>query len=301
MKAAGKITKLAGIATMAALAVGFAAAPAQASPVPPTASSALYGTWVNTNSSSNSVKQVVVSPTRIGNVTVDAFGACSPTLCEWGKVPALVYGSSVSSTTGTTFQANQRFLSNGTEWSRTTLLGHVYRTELGLRLRLQEMTVFEDGSGRKDYKVTETFQLGKGLAPTKLGNSVSTYRRGAPPALAAGAFGSWKNVNGSTSSLKGIKISGTVASPVIQAFGACSPTACDWGQVRGTTYGATISSTVGRSVLAPYVFGFKKSQLSISYGRNAKDVEILVVGEYNEFTDGSGRSNYSMTETFVRA
>jgi hypothetical protein len=301
MKAAGKVTKLVGVATMAALAVGFAAAPAQASPVPPTASPALYGTWVNVNGASNSVKQIVVSPTRIGNVAVDAFGACTPTLCEWGRVPAIVYGANVSSTSGATFQANQRFLSNGVEWSRTTLLGHVVRTSVGLRLSLHELTVFEDGSGRKNYKVNETFKLGEGIAPTKAGYSVAAYQRGTPPALAAGAFGSWKNVNSATNSLTAIKIGGTAAFPVIDAFGACSPTACDWGKVRGIAYGASISSTVGRSVLAPYVFGFKKSQLSISYGRNAKGVEVLVVGEYNEFTDGSARSNYSMTETFVRA
>lgn len=300
MKAAGKVTKLVGMATMAALAVGIAATPAQASPVPPTASPALYGTWVNVNGSSNSVKQVVVSPTRIGNVSVDAFGACTPTLCEWGKVPAIVYGSNVSSTSGATFQSNQRFLSNGVEWSRTTLLGQVVKTTLGLRLRLQELTIFEDGSGRKNYKVNETFKLGEGIAPTKAGYPVVTYHRGAPPALAAGAFGSWKNVNSTTNSLKAIKITGTAAYPVVDAFGACTPTACEWGKVRGITYGSSISSTVGRSVLAPYVFGFKKAQLSITYGRNAKGVEVLVVGEYNEFTDGSARSNYNKTETFVR-
>jgi hypothetical protein len=292
-------TKILGLAAMAAVAVGLAGA-AQASPVPPTASSALLGTWVNTNPSSNSVKQVVVSPTRLGNVTVDAFGACSPTLCEWGAVPATIYGTSVSSATGATFQSNQRFLSSGTEWSRTTLLGRVARTDAGLRLTLQELTVFEDGTSRKNFHVTETFQLGKGQAPAALGNSVASYRLGQRPNLVAGAFGSWKNVS-ATGALAAVKITGVAAAPVVHAFGSCTPTACDWGRVRGITYGASVSSLRGNTLLAPYVFGFKKSQLAITYARSANGTEILRVAEYSEFTDGSGRSNYVKYETFVRA
>jgi hypothetical protein len=295
-----QLTKIVGLTAMAALAVGLAAAPANATPVPPTASNALLGTWINTNANSNSVKQVVVSPTRIGNVTVDAFGACSPTLCEWGKVPAVIYGSNVSSTTGVTFQTDQRFLSGGTEWSRTTLFGRVVRTEAGLRLRLQELTVFEDGSGRKNYRVDETFAPGKGQAPAIVGNSVSSYRLGDRPALAPGAFGSWVPVSPS-GGLAGINITGTTAAPIVNALGQCSPTPCDWGKVRGITYGASISALRGRTVLAPYVFGFKNAQLGITFGHSATGKPILKVAEYNEFTDGSGRSNYVKYETFVRS
>jgi hypothetical protein len=295
-----RFTKVLGLATMAALAVGVAAGPAQATPVPPKASTALLGTWVNTNPNSRSVKQIVVSPTRIGNVTVDAFGSCTPTLCEWGRVPAIIYGANVSSTTGVTFQSNQRFLAGGVEWSRTSLFGRVVRTDAGLRLRLQELTVFVDGSGRKNYRVNETFQLGKGQAPTKNGNPVSNYRLGNRPALRAGAFGSWVPTS-PTGGLAGINISGTAAAPVVQALGQCSPTPCDWGKVRGITYGASISSTRGNTLLAPYVFGFKKAQLGITYGYTAAGTPILTVAEYNEFTDGSGRSNYVKYETFIRS
>jgi len=287
-----------GLAAVAAVIGGFAA-PAAASPVPPTASSALSGTWVNVNTASRSVKQIVVAPTRTGAVTVDAFGSCSPTLCEWGRVPAIVYGSSVSSKVGTYFQSRQRFLSGTTEWSRTTLTGRVVNTALGLRLSLRELTVFEDGSGRKNYTVTETFRRGEGQRVTKNGLPVATYRRGAPPALVAAAFGNWKNA-ASGGSLATIKISGTVGAPVVTAAGRCTPTPCSWGSVRGVTYGASISSTRGGTVLAPYAFGFKNAQLIMSYSV-VNGRARLTVAEFNEFTDGSGRSNYSMTETFVRA
>jgi hypothetical protein len=299
MKTTKFLTRALGLATMAAITVGFASA-AQASPVPPKASPALVGTWINSDPASNSVKQVVITPNRVGSVNVDAFGSCHPTLCEWGDVPAIVYGTNVSSPYGAIFQTNQRFFSGDTEWSRTTLLGKVAKTRVGLRLTLRELTVFEDGSGRKNYNVTETFKLSEGQKPSHLGNPVSTYRRGAPPALVAGALGLWKNVAPSGGLTK-IKIAGTVANPNVRAFGACSPTDCDWGRVRATTYGASISSTRGDTLLAPYKFGFKKAQLVITYTRVSRKVEKLTVSVYNEFTDSSARSNYATTATFVRA
>jgi hypothetical protein len=293
------LRRVIGAAALSAAVVGVAT-PASASPVPPKANAALLGTWVNTNASSNSVKQIVVAPTRIGNVTVDAFGACVPTLCEWGAVPAVVYGTTVSSISGATFQSNQRFLSSGKEWSRTTLLGSLAKTRVGLRLTLRELTVFEDGSGRRNYNVTETFAKSDGQKPTHSGNPVSGYVLGAPPALASGVLGSWKNIS-PTGGLVAVKITGSVGAPIVNAFGRCSPTACNWGRVRGITYGASISSPTGATLLAPYKFGFKNAQLVIRYSRTVNRVERLTIAEYNEFTDGSGRSNYAMTETFVRA
>jgi hypothetical protein len=293
------VTKVLGLATVAALTAGLVASTAQATPVPPHASSALLGTWVNTNSSSNSVKQVVISPSKIGTVIVDAFGACSPSFCEWGKVPAIVYGTNVSSTTGVTFQTNQRFLSGDSEWSRTTLLGSVGRTRDGLRLKLRELTVFEDGSGRKNYEVDETFKLGEGQSPAISGHSVSSYRLGDRPALSAGALGLWVNPS-ATGGLAKVFIGGSAGAPIVHAFGQCSPTPCDWGRVRGITYGASISSAVGNNVLAPYTFGFKNAQLAITYRHPIKGDDTLTITSYNEFTDASGRSNYAKTEVLVR-
>jgi hypothetical protein len=294
-----QLARALGVAALAAAVVGLAA-PANASPVPPSASTTLLGTWVNTNANTRGVKQVVITPNRIGNVNVDAFGACVPTLCEWGAVPAIVYGPNVSAKTGAIFQTNQRFLASGKEWSRTTLLGRVTRTATGaLLLNLREMTVFEDGSGRKNYTVTENFVRRDGGKVSHLGNPVSSYVRGNPPLLVSAALGNWKNTS-ATGALASIKITGTAATPVVEAFGRCSPTPCDWGKVRAIAYGPSISAPTGNTALAPYRFSFKNAQLVITYSRVVK-TERLTVTEYNEFTDGSGRSNYAMTETFVRA
>ncbi|MGN6608267.1 MAG: hypothetical protein ACTHMS_14790 [Jatrophihabitans sp.] len=300
MRATRTITTLLGLAAAAAATIGGAAG-AAASPVPPPAHAARDGTWVNVNTATRSVKQVIVTPNRVGSVNVDAFGSCTPTLCEWGSVPAITYGANVSATSGATFQTRQAFLLNGKEWSRTTLFGSVVRTRAGLRLNLRELTNFEDGSGRRNYTVTETFRLGAPARATRLGRSVSGYVPGYRPLLTPRAFGSWKPIT-PAGSLAKLVIGGSTAAPVVTGYGQCSPTPCSLGSVRGIAYGPSISSPVGGTVFANYAFGFKREQLVITYTRNPlTGAERLVVGEYSEFTDGSGRSNYAVTETLVRA
>jgi hypothetical protein len=297
MKVTRRWIKMLAVTAAAAAGIVGVAGPASASPVPPRASGNLPGTWVNTNPNTRSVKQVVITPTRNGAITVDAFGACTPRLCEWGQVPAIIYGVSVSSATGSNFQSNQRFLLRGTEWSRTALLGAVTQTRFGLQLTLRELTVFEDRSGRGNYTVTETFVRRGNARTTTAGIAATGYVRGAPSALAPGAFGTWTNVN-PAGGLASIRITGTSAFPVVRAFGRCTPTPCDLGSVFGISYGPSISARTGTTLLAPYVFSFKNEQLVITYSQSPAGVQRLTVAEYNEFTDRSGRSNYTMTETF---
>jgi hypothetical protein len=297
----GIIRKFASVIGLVAIATGTLAfaGTANATPVPPVASTALLGTWVNTNPASNSVKQIVIQPYRTGAVLVDAFGACVPTLCEWGRVLANIYGTSVSSTAGIAFQTDQRFLIGIKEWSRTQLFGTVAKTPVGLRLTVREFTAFEDGSGRHNYTQTETFALGDSKqAVTKSGLSTTSYVVGQPPALNGGTFGTWVP-SGPSNNIAKIVIGGTPAAPTVHAYGVCSPTPCDWGTVRGVTYGTTISTVRGTTVLAPYTFSFKRTQLLLKYTIGTDDVEHLTVVTYNEFTDGSGRSNYTNTQSLV--
>ncbi len=199
---------------------------------------------------------------------------------------------------GGVVQSEQRFLSGSVEWSRRTLMGRVTRTTAGYRLALRELVVFSDASGRHNYGAVETFAKGVATRPTVVGHSVSGYRYGNAPLVNAGALGSWVNAAPS-GGLAAVTITGSTAAPSVHAFGQCSPTNCDWGSVRGITYGTSIASTAGDTLLAPYAFGFENTQLVIAYNHTTS--ETLTVTSYTEFTDGSGRSNYVRAETFVRA
>lgn len=297
------VTKSVGLVAAAAVTVGIAssfATAAFASPVPPVAQASLVGTWVNTNAATRSVKQIDIVARRGGNIAVDAFGACTPTACQWGLVPANVYGPNVSSTSGAAFQTDQAFFSGKTEWSRTQLQGSVRRTAVGLRLTVRELTAFEDGSGRHNYTVTETFKPGRGPQPSTTGISAAGYPLGDSPLLIAGALGTWVNPTPNGGLVK-VVVGGTQSSPSVEGFGQCSPSACDFGTVSAAAYGSSVSAPVGATALASYSFGFKNEQLVLRYWLTGAGDERLTVTTYNEFTDGSGRSNYTTTATLVRA
>jgi hypothetical protein len=97
------------ITTTAAVAVLLPfSVPALASPVPPAPNPGLIRTWANTNPATRNVVDIVISRSRNG-IAVDGFGACSPTPCQWGNIPGTLFGTSVSSATGNSFEANWRF------------------------------------------------------------------------------------------------------------------------------------------------------------------------------------------------
>ena len=80
------------------------------------------------------------------------------------------------------------------------------------------------------------------------------------------------------------------------AFGACSPSPCDWGTVKGRTYGPDVSTARSVAFTATYAFGFKSTILAghLSNGR-------LIVESFNTFASGDSRSDYYSSGSFHRA
>ena len=112
-----------------------AAKPEVVSPVP------IVGTWKNTNSATRDIVEIIITASGV-SVSVHAFGACSPSPCDWGAVPALAYSTGVGSTPAIGFTANYKF-----SFSTVTLVGHL----AGHLLDVESFTHFTDGSGRNDY------------------------------------------------------------------------------------------------------------------------------------------------------
>jgi hypothetical protein len=293
-----RMTRRSTAVALAVSALGAAVLPASsalASPTPPNADARLVGTWVNTNAATRNVKQIVIAPSRsAGGVTVDMFGACSPSLCEWGRAPATIYGSSVSAVTGTAFQVdiNQGF-------ARRVDFGQLKAAATGaLKLTVREHNMYTDGSGRHDWVQTETF-VPAGAAATSLdATPASDYPAGLQVAPNAALTGTWKNVNAATNSIPQLIVSTDASGALlVHEFGACSPSMCDNGTVGAISYGKDTTSTTGNAFLAPYTFGFKNQQLVATY---QPAIGVLTVSEYSEFLDGSGRSNYVKTEKFKK-
>jgi hypothetical protein len=129
-------------------------------------------------------------------------------------------------------------------------------------------------------------------------NAPSDLREERPEAAAAPApsaavvsastlAGTWTNCDRATRGIVKIIITASGANLTVQAFGACSPTPCDWGKVKGLSYAADVSSVPAVAFSAIYKFSFKETILV-----GVLDNGSLIVETFNNFTDGSGRSDY---------
>jgi len=277
--------------TAAAAALLSFSVPALATPVPPAPNPSLIRTWTNTNPATDNVVDIVIS--RHGNgITVDGFGACSPAPCEWGAIQGTVFGTSVSSVTGNSFEANWNF-----GFAREVLLGTLNLREKPATLTVQEFTTFTDHSGRANFTVTETFRPGRRIVPTQTGTRAANYPLGDSVHPVNALLGVWVNISPTTAGIRKIVLTRVAGRLYVSAYGNCSPTLCVWGKIRGITFGTSITSVSGRAFLAPYVFGFAKKLVDGAI--NAKGT-LLTVQTYTEFTDHSGRSNYLYVDTFRR-
>lgn len=104
-------------------------------------------------------------------------------------------------------------------------------------------------------------------------------------------LGSWSNMNRSSRNIVRVEVT---PDHMIRLFGSCSPTPCDMGKVPLVTYGRSISDANHKFASAQYNMSFKKVLVTVKLlGGNRIYVET-----YNQFTDGSGRQNYWVGETF---
>ena len=111
--------------------------------------------------------------------------------------------------------------------------------------------------------------------------------------LSSALVGSWVNTDKATPGILRLVLSNKEGLFIVQAFGACSPVACDWGEVEGALYSNSVDSELAVGFKAFYDFGFVETMLAAYLNKR-----ILVVDTYNTFKDGSARSNYFSRDHF---
>jgi hypothetical protein len=267
--------------------------PAFAAATPPAPNPALLGTWANTNPASRNVADIVVAP-KAGGIFIDGFGACLARRCEFGKIPGTVFAATAASKTGNSFRANWNLGA-----SHVVLLATLTRVRHVNRLVVQEFTTFIPPVRRANFTVRETFaRARRAIIPRHSGTPATGYPAGRSVKPVTSLLGTWKNRSPSGGNVKEIVLTLNPGGSLgVHAFGNCVPTLCDFGAVRGITFGTGVTSVSGRVFLAPYAFGFKNALLSGSVNLAGT---ILIVQSYSEFADHSGRSNYVVTDTFTR-
>jgi len=120
-----------------------------------------------------------------------------------------------------------------------------------------------------------------------------------PPSPSSALAGTWVNVNHATKSAVAFVVSTSAKGIAVDGFGACSPTPCEWGRISGTVFGPNVSAKTGTSFAAQWNFGFSRTVVLATYS-TPKKVPTLTVQEFTTFTDGSHRSDYTVTEEFTK-
>ena len=131
--------------------VGAIATPSRAEA--PTSVSNLTGTWVNVNPATGGIVKAIISNTLLG-LRIHTYGACSPTPCDHGTIPAEPFSKTVSSNVATGLSATY-------DHGFATVLvtaKRVYEYDGGWYLELETRTTFAPGDTRKNYTRTELFR-----------------------------------------------------------------------------------------------------------------------------------------------
>ena len=116
------------------------------------------GTWKNADANGGVTKlDIRVSGS---NVTIQAWGKCQPTDCDWGRVGAYAYAPNVSSNITSSAQALSAIFK--TSFNETLMIVQPAGTN---RLQAQVLTRFTDSSGRSNYSNTFTFNREQSSLP----------------------------------------------------------------------------------------------------------------------------------------
>ena len=121
----------------------------QVDAVGPMDTSALPGTWINSNPDTNGIARIVISEFA-GNLTLQTYAVGPDRLIDWGTVGVNVFASTPSSRVAAGFTCAYDF-----GFVETQLLGMIMK---GL-LVLAQLHRFKDESGRADYFVREYFAV----------------------------------------------------------------------------------------------------------------------------------------------
>jgi hypothetical protein len=101
------------------------------------------GTWINTNPNANGMIKFVITRNLLSGYKFQGFGKCSPTSCNWGVVPLVLYSNSVSSLNDIAGTAKYQF-----SFLNTLVTLRIVNSTY---IVANDYNQFTDGSGRHNY------------------------------------------------------------------------------------------------------------------------------------------------------
>lgn len=109
------------------------------------------GKWVNVDPETRDISSIVVKKEN-DSWTIQAWGKCHPTDCEWGAVPLNMIGDS---TTDKTFDCAFA------EWKFDFSMKYLTMRIQGDKLVVEKITVFKDNSNRSNYRSLDLMKRSK--------------------------------------------------------------------------------------------------------------------------------------------
>ena len=110
--------------------------------------------------------------------------------------------------------------------------------------------------------------------------------------------GEWENVNPNTRGVTALKITVSGTNVKVHAWGQCTPTDCDWGDMQAYAYAPNVSSNLAASAVAVSVVHKESFAERLMILRSSGTQ--LQAATYTRFTDTSGRTAYADVEMFKR-
>lgn len=108
--------------------------------------------------------------------------------------------------------------------------------------------------------------------------------------------GNWTTTNQQTLGIARLMVRELDGRLLVRAFGATLPSLCDWGEVPAAVFADGPESSAPRAFTARFDLGFKEVSLQAKVKKG-----VLVVANFNRFSDGSGRAPFFSREFFYRA
>lgn len=233
------------------------------------------GVWTSPDPNTGGLTKVEITRDKLGNHHLNAFGKCFPTDCSWGSIQLDLLGTSVIDKTPDYAIGEWNF-----DFKDTTVT--IAKSAEGLVVDMYN--VYTDGSGREDWQGRMLLtNSGKLLEVADPGNDQ----------LSNVLLGTWVNSDKDTDGVTKLSVTqsrftGTVKG---QVWGACSPDDCDWGTDTMDLLGSNVGDETPEYGVLEYDHGFKTAYVTTRFENGD-----LVLGHYNVFKDGSGRSNYYSEE-----
>jgi hypothetical protein len=253
-------------------------------PARPLDLSGVTGDWISVTGLGGGIALIRARAREDGSLGMSVRGHGEPIPGDWGEVPADgAFAGGLRSNTCMAFLATF----DGPEISSRlesyqavgVLTGHTFHQ-------------FNDDSGRRDYFTREFYVPAAGQQPAPAGGFPAALRSGRndPGRL----LGKWTCLApATTKSIATLECDFGNGEFTVRADGVGADGPVDWGTTGGHLYADAAAPDSPPAFLATFDHGYMRVHLQARINRG-----VLVVCEFTEFTDDSGRSDYFIRECY---